>query len=78
MHDVGSRTAIPEEAILVDDDTALDDAHEQKQPCRDVQVAAGKGLVGWQVSPDGVGRERRQGMVGAEEEFVLQALSRVS
>jgi hypothetical protein len=70
VRDVGSRTAIPEEAILVDDDTALDDAHEQKQPRRDVQVAAGKGLVGWQVLPDGVGGERRQGMVGAEEEFV--------
>ena len=70
VRDVGSCTAIPEEAILVDDDTALDDTHEQKQARRDVQVAARKGLVGWQVSPNGVGGERRQGMVGAEEEFV--------
>ena len=30
VRDVGSRTAISEEAILVDDNTALDGAHEQK------------------------------------------------
>jgi hypothetical protein len=28
VRDVGSRMAIPEEAILVDDDTALDDTYE--------------------------------------------------
>ena len=32
VRDVGLRTAILEEAILVDDNTALDDAHKQKQP----------------------------------------------
>lgn len=56
--DVGSRMAIPEEAILVDDDTALDNTHKQKQACQDVQVAVRKGLVGWQVSPNSIGGKR--------------------
>jgi len=50
--------AIPEEAILVDDDTALDNTHKQKQACQDVQVAVRKGLVGWQVSPNSIGGKR--------------------
>ena len=44
--------------------------HAQKQPRQDVEVRAGEGFFRGQVSPDGVGRERGQGLVGAEEEFV--------
>lgn len=70
MGNMGWRTTVTEDAVLVDDDTTLGNAHEQKQPCRDVEVHAGEGFLGGQVSPDEVGRERRQGLVGAEEEFV--------
>lgn len=70
VRDMGSHTARPEEAILIDDDTALNDAHDQKQPSWDVQVTAGKGLVGWQVSSDGIDGERCQSMVCTEEQFI--------
>ena len=70
LGNMGSRTTITEDAVLVDDHIPLANAHEQKQPCRDVEVHVGEGFLGGQVSPDGVGSERRQGLVGAEEDFV--------
>ena len=67
---MGPRASVTEDTVLADDHIALGKAHEQKQPCRDVQVDAGEGLLEGQVSPDGVGSERGQGLMGAEEEFV--------
>ena len=67
---IGSRTTVTEDTVLLDDHIPLGNAHKQKQPCRDVEVHAGEGFLGGQVSPDGVGSERCQGLMGAEEEFV--------
>ena len=67
---MGSRTTVTEDTVLADDNIPLSNAHEQKQPCQNVYVHAGEGFLGGQVSPDGVGSERCQGLMGAEEEFV--------
>jgi hypothetical protein len=67
---VGSRATVTEDTVSADDHIPLSNAYEQKQPGRDVQVHAGEGLLGGQVSPDGVGSERGRGLMCAEEEFV--------
>jgi hypothetical protein len=67
---MGPRTLIMEDTVLKDDHIPLSNAHEQKKPCRDIEVQAGEGFLEGQVSPDGVGSERGQGLMGAEEEFV--------
>jgi hypothetical protein len=48
--DMGSCTAITEDAILADHDNTLGDEYEQKQSSRDIQVRTGERLVGGQVS----------------------------
>jgi hypothetical protein len=55
---MGPRTPVTEDTVLADDYIPLGNAHEQKQPCRDVEVPAGEGFLGGQVSLDGVGSER--------------------
>ena len=70
MGNMGSRTTVTEETALADDHIPLGSAHEEKQPCRDVEVHAGEGLLGGQVSPDGVSSKRSQGLMSPEEEFV--------
>ena len=67
---MGSRMTVTEDTVSADDRILLGNAHQQKQSCRDVEVYAGGGFLGGQVSPDGVGSERCQGLMGAEEEFV--------
>ena len=67
---MGSCTTVTEETASADDYKPLGNAHKQKQPCRDVEVHAGEGLLGGQVSPDGVSSKRSQGLMSPEEEFV--------
>ena len=73
---MGSRTTVTEETALADDHIPLGSAHEEKQPCRDVEVYAREGFFRGQVSPDGIGSKRGQGLVSAEEEFVWSAEER--
>ena len=70
MGNLGSRSTITKDTVVIDNSTPLDNTHEQKQPRQDVEVRAGEGFFRGQVSPDRVGRERGQGLVEAEEEFV--------
>lgn len=70
MGNMGSRATVTEDTVSADDHIPLGNAHEKEQPRRDVEVHAGEGFLGGQVSPDGVGSERGQGLMGAEEEFV--------
>ena len=67
---IGSRATVMEDTVSADDYIPLSNAHKQKQPGRDIQVYAREGLLGGQVSPDGVGSERGRGLMCAEEEFV--------
>ena len=67
---MGSRTLVTDDAVSVDDHIPLGNAHEKKQPYGDIEVHAGRGFLGGQVSPDGVSSERCQGLMGTEEEFV--------
>ena len=63
----------PEGPNLVEDDAALDHAQEYKQARRNVHVIVGKQLVGGQVSPDGVGDQRRQGLMCAKGKVVRES-----
>ncbi len=68
--DIGLRTTVTEDTVSADNHIPLSKAHEQKQPCRDVEVRTGEGFLGGQVPPDGVGSKRGQGLMGVEEEFI--------
>ena len=67
---MGPRTPVPKDTVSADDHEQLSHAQKQKQPSRDVYVRAGEVSFGRQVSPDGVGSKRGQGLMSAKEYFV--------
>lgn len=67
---MGPRASVTKDTVSADNHIALGNAHKQKQPCRDIQIRAGEGLLGEKVPPDGVSSERGQSLMGAEEELV--------
>jgi hypothetical protein len=70
LGNIGSRTTVTEDTILVDNFVPLGNVHKQKQPCRNLQVHAREGFLRGQVSPNRIGSERGQGLMSAEEDFV--------
>ena len=70
MGNMGSRTTVTEDTVSAGGHIPLSNAHKQKQPGRDVEVHTGEGSFEGQVSPNRVGSERSQGLMGAEEDFV--------
>jgi hypothetical protein len=70
MGNIGSRATVTEDTVSADDHIPLGNAHKKEQPRRDIEVHAREGFLGGQVSPDKVGNEHGQGLIGAEKEFV--------
>ncbi len=73
VDNVGSRTTVTEDTGFTDDNVILGNEHEQKQPCRVVQVKAGEGFSeGWcrQMKQAAKGRP---GLMSAEEELVEES-----
>jgi hypothetical protein len=48
VSNIGLRTTVTKNTVSADDHVPLGNAHEQKQPCRDIKVHAGEGFLGGQ------------------------------